>query len=372
MLSAGYLDSISDELEGMYAQLHQDILVDIARRVKKTGVLTGTADWQFQMLLQQGYLKSDIISEVAKYTNLSTKKVSSLFSDAMRKSYTTDKVVYSKLGWSTDRLMNQTATTLIAGMMKTNTTLANMTGIIQNNTSGIFESICTRTYMQVQSGAFTYDQASAFASDELLRQDKEKIVYTQSGANISIEAGARRAIVTGINQTVCQSMLNIGKELGSNLVETTAHYGARPDHQVWQGRVFSLEGSTKKYPNFYTNTGYGSVTGLGGANCRHNFHPFFEGISERQYSSKQVKKWNDDIVTFNGKKMTYYDATQKMRGYERSIRSLKKVKGVNSELGASNTTINKRIQAYSQKAKSLSNQTDVPVDYARRRIANKY
>jgi len=324
------------------------------------------------MLLQQGYLKSDIINQVSKYTNLSNKKVSNLFNDALRQSYTKDKVVYSKLGWSTDRLMNQSYNTLIAGIMKANATLNNMTGIIENNTLGMFEKICTRTYMQVESGAFTYEQASAFASDELFRQDKETITYTQSGSKISIEAGARRAIVTGINQTTCQSMLNVAKDLGSNLVETTAHYGARPDHQIWQGRVFSLVGSTKDYPNFYINTGYGSVTGLGGANCRHNFHPFFEGISERQYTSKQVKKWNDDKVTFNGKEMTYYDATQKMRGYERSIRALKKEKGVLSELGGNTSRVNQKISLYSQKAKSLNRQTDVPIDYARRRIANKY
>ncbi len=373
MISASYLDSMSDELEIMYAQLHQDILEDMARRIRKTGVLTRSADWQYQMLLQQGYFKSDVIIQIAKYTNLSTKKVKKMFNDTLIQSYASDKTVYSKLGWTPQRLVDEVSyTALFNGLSKTNATLSNMTGVIANNTSGMFESIATRTYMQAESGAFTYDQASAFASDELLRQDKEEIVYTQSGARISIEAGARRAIVTGLNQTVCASMLNVAKELGSNLVETTAHYGARPDHQLWQGQVFMLEGSSLKYKNFYSATGYGSVTGLAGANCRHNFHPFFEGITEKQYSRKQIDKWNNDSVSFDGKKMTYYDATQKMRGYERNIRALKKEKGVLTEMGGNTTVVNKRLRAYSQKAKSLSTQTEVPLDYSRRRIANRY
>lgn len=362
MVSASYLDSIADEVEVLYSALHQDILKDIARRIKKTGVLTASARWQLNILRESGYLKNDVIDKIASFTGKSERKVKKIFKDTLKESYKMDNYKVSE-----DEFLSYSDKALRTGLSKVNATLKNMTGIIANNSVGVFERVCTQSYMQVVSGAFTYEQASAFAMDSLIRQDKESIVYTESGRRTSIEGATRRAIVTGMNQTVCQSMLDVSKELGTNLVETTAHYGAREEHQVWQGRVFQLEGDNK-YPNFYTSTGYGTVTGLGGANCRHNFHPYFEG-EERQYTRKQINKWNDDKVSFNGKELTYYEATQKMRGYERNIRALKKEKGIGENLGADVSRLNSRLRAYSKKAKSLSEQTAVPLDYSRRRIA---
>ena len=363
MISASYLDSVADEVEILYSTLHQDILKDIARRVKKTGVLTATANWQVQMLLEQGQLRNDVIKKIAEFTGSSQTQIKKIFSDTLLESYKANSY-----GLSEEQFLSYSRKALLVGLGKTNATLSNMTGIISNNTAGVFEQVCTRAYMQASSGAFTYEQVSAFASDELLRQDIQKIVYSESGRRTSIEGATRRAIVTGLNQTVCESMLDVAKGLGTNLVETTAHYGAREEHQVWQGQIFSLVGSTKNYPNFYTSTGYGSVTGLGGANCRHNFHPYIEGDS-RQYSREQIDKWNDDTVTFNGKEMTYYDATQTMRNYERNIRKLKKEKGVHEQMGADVSGYNKQLRAYAKKARELNKQTSVPLDYSRRRIA---
>lgn len=370
MISASYLDSIADEMDALYSQLHQDILKDIARRVKKTGVLTGTAGWQIEMLKQQGLLKTDIINTIAKYTNLSTGKVRTLFKDAMMTGLNGDKVVYAKLGASPSGLLESSNSyrALLAGLSRTNATLENLTGVLSNSSAGLLQEVCNRAYMQVQSGAFTYEQASAFASDELIKLDKDYMTYSESGRRVSIEAGVRRAIVTGVNQTACQLMLGVAQDLGTNVVETTAHYGARPSHQVWQGQLFEIEGD-KKYPNLYTATGYGSVDGLAGANCRHDFHPYFEGISEPQYGKEQLDKWDNDKVTFNGKEMTYYDATQKMRGYERSIRGIKKEKGVYETFGADTSKHNSRLKEYSKKAKFLNEETGVPLDYSRRRIA---
>ena len=43
-----------------------------------------------------------------------------------------------------------------------------------------------------------------------------------------------------------------------------------------------------EYPDFVEKCGYGSVTGIGGANCRHSFHPFIESVSERTYTDAEL------------------------------------------------------------------------------------
>lgn len=79
----------------------------------------------------------------------------------------------------------------------------------------------------------------------------------------------------------------------------------------------------KKYPNFYKETGYGTATGLCGINCRHSFHPYYEG-SARAYEKEQLEKWKNEKVTYNGKEYSKYDATQLQRAMERRIRTDKK------------------------------------------------
>ena len=73
------------------------------------------------------------------------------------------------------------------------------------------------------------------------------------------------------------------EEMGCEFVEVTAHEGARPTHAVWQGRVYHRGGAVvhdgERYEDFETATGYGTGPGLCGWNCRHNFYPFYPGVS---------------------------------------------------------------------------------------------
>ena len=73
------------------------------------------------------------------------------------------------------------------------------------------------------------------------------------------------------------------EEMDCEFVEVTAHEGARPTHAVWQGRVYHRGGAVvqdgERYEDFEAATGYGTGPGLCGWNCRHNFYPFYPGVS---------------------------------------------------------------------------------------------
>ena len=80
-------------------------------------------------------------------------------------------------------------------------------------------------------------------------------------------------------------------ELDIDLVEVTAHAGARPSHQEWQGQIYCRKGSHPKYKNFEEATGYGTGDGLCGWNCNHSFFPYVEG-APRTYSKAQLKDYS--------------------------------------------------------------------------------
>ncbi len=140
-----------------------------------------------------------------------------------------------------------------------------------------------------------------------------------SGASASMDYAVRRAVLTSINQTAGTIMSMRANELDHDLMETTAHYGAREEHAWWQGRVVSRSGQEGYLTLF--DVGYGTVTGIFGANCRHNW---FMHFGFRTYTDAQLEDMKNKTVTYNGQEMPYYDATQKQRAMERSVKSSKR------------------------------------------------
>lgn len=150
------------------------------------------------------------------------------------------------------------------------------------------------------------------AVSELASQGIKAVTYP-SGHTDWADVAVRRAVMTGISQTAGQMQLDLAAEMGCDLVEVTSHMGARPSHAEWQGKVYSISGKSKKYPKLSTATGYGRGDGLKGWNCRHDFYPFFEGISERANLPVDVTENNRQ-----------YELSQKQRAMERSIRATKR------------------------------------------------
>ena len=122
--------------------------------------------------------------------------------------------------------------------------------------------------------------------------------------------------MTGFNQVVGRISEDNAAQLGTDHFEVTYHRGARPTHQPWQGRVYTKE-------ELVTVCGYGEVTGLKGANCYHDFHPFFPDISKRLYTDEQLDKMNAEENTpkeYKGRDYTAYEATQRQRSMESRLR----------------------------------------------------
>ena len=122
--------------------------------------------------------------------------------------------------------------------------------------------------------------------------------------------------MTGFNQVVAKITEENAEQLGTDKFEVTYHRGARPTHQPWQGRVYTRE-------QLVTVCGYGDVTGLKGANCYHDFHPFFEGLSKRLYTDEELDRMNAEENTpkkYGDKEYTVYEALQRQRRMETSMR----------------------------------------------------
>lgn len=318
MLTPEYLMQAADPVVEIYSRVEQDILEDIARRVVKTGYFTDTAQWQLKKAKEFGYLQGNVQDILAKATGLSQKEVQKLMTAAGTKSLAFDDVIYKAAGMSPVAVSQSPAlmAMLLQGVDTTMALIGNYTKTTAKVSTVAFNSILDRAYIQIISGAFDPTTALKRAIKELATSGIEKIAYP-SGATASIETAVRRAVTTGVNQSVAKLQLLRAEEMGCELVETSSHAGARPSHAEWQGKVFCIKGHHKRYGDFYRETGYGTGAGLCGWNCYHSFYPYFEGLSTPSFShdpSKDAGRSNDED----------YERQQKQRYYERKIREAKK------------------------------------------------
>ena len=362
MLSPRYLAGIGDELADIYAQLEADILADMVRRIAKLGKITDATKWQAQMLAETGALRKRVRSLIKKYDPAIQKEILAVYNDAMVKNARADNRIFEEaLGHG---VSDSNAQAMLAGIEKTYSDLSRLTLTTAFTTEQQFVQQANNAYMQVVSGAFDYDTAMKNACNKLASDGVSSVQYRNGKpVHLSIEAAVRMNILTGVNQTAAQVTMDNCEELGCDLVETSAHIGARPEHQEWQGKVFSLSGNNKKYPPFSV-CGLGTVTGICGVNCRHSYYPYFEG-TEKHYSAEDLDELAGQTVEYNGVKMTRYEGEEKLRYIERNIRQYKRRALTEQAGGVDDTAARVKIGEWQGKARDFTKQTGIQRDSAR-------
>lgn len=219
-----------------------------------------------------------------------------------------------------------------------------------SHAADVWYEVSAEAIARINHGAVGTDEALRSAVSRLLREGFTTIDY-RSGVRSRIDVAVRRHIVSQVGQASGRMTMRRMELYGHDLVKTTAHFGARPEHAVWQGRVFSLSGSGG-YPDFHAATGYGTVTGLQGANCRHSWGPWFPGMDETSGLPERGENGmtNDE----------YYEATQKQRAYERAIRDAKREVAALDVAGLDATEARLRLGAQQKRLKAYADKTGLP------------
>lgn len=368
MLLPKELDKFPDRVAELYAELENDIIRDMARRIVKTDFATDTAQWQLIQLQRLSVTHDEVFDRLSKATGKSKKELVAMFNEAADTAFAREDKAYRKAGYKTVPLAEnvQLQKIINAGLRKTNNLFENLTGTTANTASRQFENALDRAYMQITSGAFDYNTAIRTCIGDLAQKGIAYITYP-SGHTDYLDVAVRRAALTGVGQTCGEMQLELAAEMDCDLVEVTAHNGARPEHAVWQGKVFSLSGKSRKYPDFVKSTGYGTGAGLKGWNCRHDFFPFFED-SKPAYTQTELAEFENRQVTYNGEKMTEYEATQKQRAMERRIRATKReLAGYDAGIGAAtDDSLKAELQtAFDRKSVLLKRQEAVLKDFTK-------
>ena len=337
MLTPDYLQGAPAELEELFLRLEEDIIADICRRIAKAGYLTDSAEHQVLRRRELGAGTEYIKQKISEYSALSDEAVDRLFFDAAQTSDEFYRKAYDKanVGYTPYEYNDFFQQAVTASVNQTKGELRNFTqsmGFSYRGSNGqvrfhgaaeAYRDCLDYAYMQVMTGAVDHNTAIRNATRRLTEGGLQFVDYA-SGVRCHADVAARRAVLTGLSQMTGKVSEHNAAELGTDIVEVDAHAGARPDHAEWQGRWYSLSGKSKKYPSLVEVTGYGTGAGLKGWNCRHDFYPVIEGISEPSYTEEELKNIDPPPFEYNGKTYTYYEATQRQRAMERSMRKTKR------------------------------------------------
>lgn len=318
------------KLDAIFVQLEQDILDDIARRLKATKKITSTADWQINRLNYLGNSSQRIAAMIQKATGLGEAEMAKLYSDAARKTYTRDADLYNAVGKAQVPFSNNAELQQLvrAISVQSNGSIENITrstGFMVRDRAGrlrftpvsdIYNQYLDQNVTEMLSGAFDYNTMIRKTVTELTNSGLRSVDYA-SGRSYRVDAAARMTLLTGYGQVTSRVTFANANQLGTDRFEVAWHPGARPSHQLWQGRVYTRR-------QLETVCGYGSVWGLCGANCRHVFYPWIEGYSRRQWPDSELARLDKQENTpksYKGKDYTTYEATQQQRKLEANLRA---------------------------------------------------
>lgn len=376
-MTQGEIEKLAVKTGNIFSRLEVRIMQDIIRRVKENGFVTASADWQISRLKQLGESEQTIRQLIQDALGASDAELEHIFSDEVYEQYYGHAHAYELVGvqqipFEQNEALQRTIEAMKQQLRGEYQNLTGSMGFAFRGAGGklqysplanAYRTIMDNAVSDITSGAFDYNAVLKRTVSDLTSSGLRWIDY-DSGRRDRVDVAARRAVLTGFRQVQGKINEQVAAELHTDMYEVSYHVGARPSHQPWQGRVWSME-------QLKSVCGLGSVTGLCGANCYHDYKPFPPG-SIRTYTDDQLaamaKKENATKQYNNGREYNTYEALQQQRKMERIMRAQRQKIKLLEEGGADPNDIilaKARYQGQMQTYKDFSKKMQLPEQKAR-------
>lgn len=272
MLTPDEVNGYAGLMAAPWDELNERILRDMVRRIIKAGKITSTAEWQSFRAQALGASRAYLLRQMQAIVQELGPQEAAVFAQAIKQAYTKDMLDAAAAGRALAPLgeSEEAQQLLESGYRRTMNTLYNLTQ--------------TRAVMGNQN---------------MMDTTQRQLAYYLDMAHMDARTG----------------------DGGQDLT----------NHSWWQGQIVSRSGR-HGYLSL-DDIGYGDVRGFMGANCAHNWAMYWEGASVRSYTPERLAAINAATVTYNGKDIDRYKATQMQRAQERQIRADKRAFLVAKESG---------------------------------------
>ena len=373
MLTPDQITALRDRAGQVTDPIVEYLIADIAERVSEAGQLTSTAAYQAWTAQKFGVSQKDLKKELKKRLNLTTKEIDQLFEQAAQTGYANDLKRLGETGAVSFDENTSLQQILDSSVKLANADFENITqsmGFIGpdgqfDELTKAYQRSCDFAFEKVVTGAQDYNSAVRDAINGLAKHGIRVMDY-DSGVHTSLEAAVRRNIMGGLGLMNEQITQQNHDDLGCDGWEISAHGGSAPDHEPYQGKQYS----DKEYERLNNSL----VRRIGTLNCGHSAMPIILGVNEPQYTKAELEEFrqqNEDGVTYEGKHYTLYEATQRQRKLESSIRNRKRRILIDEKLGDKDAlqTDQIRLQILKQEYSRFSKAANLPMQHARMEAA---
>lgn len=336
------VERISLRMESIWMDAELRIMQDIVRRIKKNRKITSTADYQINRLIDFGKSTEEIERILKESLDATYPEMYELYDEVINWQYVRNAEIYEQINgrflppeendWMkqvSEAVVKQTSDELKNISQSYGFTVMMGNKRVFTPFAEYYQKYVDAAIVDLISGGFDYNTVIRRVVTQMTNSGLRTVDYASGHVNRTPVA-VRRAVFTGLAQVTGKISERNAALLGTDHYEVDWHAGARPDHRVWQGKVYT-------YKQLQTVCGLGTVTGLHGANCYHDYYPFFPGISERNWSDQWLKEQNRkeaETKEWKGKEYDAYGRTQKQRQMETAMRAQREKVSLLKESGA--------------------------------------
>lgn len=323
------IEAFSMIFDNAMRSLEIEVMEDVIRRIRINSEITRSADWQLYRLYELGKSKKSLRKAIKKAFKFDESSINQLYQNIIGKGYARDETLYKAKGkqfipFEKNEALQQYISAIVKQTLESMQNISQSLGFaVKSGDKRVFKPIAK--YYQttldnaingIATGVFDYNTVLKQTVSEMTNSGLRTVDY-ETGWSNRADVAARRAVMTGLTQVTAKINEHNAEKLGTDMFEVSWHSGARPSHQVWQGRWY-------KRSELESICGLGSVTGLCGANCYHSYYPVIPGISAPTYTEEELDEMNrqENIpIDYNGKQYTKYEALQRQRQLETRMRA---------------------------------------------------
>ena len=349
MISDEALDALMQPIIDRQEDINTYVIETIAKRIKEIGTMSPANIKKLQLLVEMGADIRLINAELAKVTELNVRDIKAMIKTIAIDAYLDARPFYDyrhksfipfvenqKLQKIVTAVENVTANTYknisnskALGFMMQDPKHPNQLKF--QSIKDTYQNAIDRAIQAVKTGMMDYNTAIRKTVNQLAASGVRRL-YWDSGYTQRLDTAVRRNILDGVKAINMQIQEEIGKQINADGVELSAHINSAPDHEPFQGHVFTIE----QYNRLQSNMDFEDVKQhhfagvdriIGEWNCRH--YPIYVVLATHKprYSVETLEKYKqrnaDGITLPNGKHLTLYECTQIQRRLETQIRHAK-------------------------------------------------
>lgn len=326
MLTAEQIAALRDYAERLTDPINDYLIRDIAERIAKAGQFTATAQYQIWAAQQMGLSQAEIKKRLKKLLGVSNDEIKKLLTQSAEVGYRFDLKAFptaDAIPFAENHVLQEIVSAAVKLAQDDFTNITQTIGMVDPYGRALplqqaYRNSMDFAFSQVATGAADYNTAVRLAVKNLAEKGIQTIDY-QSGIHTSLEAAVRRSVMGGLGLMQEQISKQTHDDLGANGWEISAHAASAPDHEPIQGKQYSDEE--------YETLNNSLVRRIGTLNCGHSAFPIILGVTPPQYTKEELEKYrldNERGIDYAGKHYTMYEATQRQRRLEASMRRQKR------------------------------------------------